>query len=177
MVFEGCLNLHLPHEITRNANLMQQVNFIDIFLARHVSGTYSPSSGALDVELKHMVFCTEFLDGCTAPSAPYTRPTQRLSRPPKIQKLRCRKPYVSTQNLCSWWWAYVPETCRAKEYINKITELHQVGISVYFNMVCFGHPCVSHHTSVMKTIQWMTSLMRESTVTKFLILVWIRKTN
>jgi len=29
-----------------------------------------------------------FIDVClTAPSAPYTRPTQRLSRPPPIQKL------------------------------------------------------------------------------------------
>ena len=36
---EGCLNVHLPHEITCNANLKQQGNFIDIFLARHVSGT------------------------------------------------------------------------------------------------------------------------------------------
>ena len=68
-------------------------------------GYIRPSSGALHVELQHMVFCTEFLDrwwsweplrrscvrcGCyraTAPSAPYTRPTQRLSRPPPIQKL------------------------------------------------------------------------------------------
>jgi len=31
--------MHLPHEITLNANLMQQGNFIDVFLARHVSGT------------------------------------------------------------------------------------------------------------------------------------------
>jgi len=37
---EGCLTVHLPHEITWNANLMQLGNFIDIFLARHVSGTY-----------------------------------------------------------------------------------------------------------------------------------------
>jgi len=53
-------------------------------------GYIRPSSGALDVELQHMVFCTEFLEGwwsweplliscvrcgwCrTAPSAPYTR--------------------------------------------------------------------------------------------------------
>jgi len=50
-------------------------------------GYIRPSSGALDVELQHMVFCTEFVDGCTAPSAPYTRPTQRLSEPPPIQKL------------------------------------------------------------------------------------------
>ena len=49
-----------------NASLMQQGNFIDIFLARHVSGTYAAH---------------------TAPSAPHTRPTQRLSRPPPIRKL------------------------------------------------------------------------------------------
>jgi len=68
-------------------------------------GYISPSSGALDIELQDMIFCTEFLDGwwfwepllrsyvrcglCrrTAPSAPYTQPMQRLSRPPPIQKL------------------------------------------------------------------------------------------
>ena len=58
-------------------------------------------------KLQHMVFCTEFVDGwwsweplrrscvrcgwCrasrTAPSAPYTQPTQLLSRPPSIHKL------------------------------------------------------------------------------------------
>jgi len=38
---EGCLTLHLPHEITRNASLMQQGNFINVFLARPVSGTYA----------------------------------------------------------------------------------------------------------------------------------------
>jgi len=42
---------------------MQQDNFIDVFLARHVSGTYAQSSGELDVELQHTVFCTEFLEG------------------------------------------------------------------------------------------------------------------
>ena len=38
---EGYLTVHLPHEIMWNANLMQQGNFIDMFLARHVSGTYA----------------------------------------------------------------------------------------------------------------------------------------
>jgi len=33
--------VHLPHEIMWNANLMQQGNFIDVFLALHVSGTYA----------------------------------------------------------------------------------------------------------------------------------------
>ena len=35
------MTVHPPHEIMWNANLMQQGNFIDIFLARHVSGTYT----------------------------------------------------------------------------------------------------------------------------------------
>jgi len=39
MYFVGCLTVHLPHEIMWNANLMQQGNFIDIFLVRHVLGT------------------------------------------------------------------------------------------------------------------------------------------
>jgi len=50
-------------KIMCNANLMQLDNFIDVFLARHVSGTYAHHQGALDVELQHMVFCTEFVDG------------------------------------------------------------------------------------------------------------------
>jgi len=38
---EGCLTVHLPHEIMLNDNLMQQGNFIDVYLARHVSGPYA----------------------------------------------------------------------------------------------------------------------------------------
>jgi len=40
-LFEGCLTMQIPHEIKWNANLMQLGNFIDVFLARHVSGTYA----------------------------------------------------------------------------------------------------------------------------------------
>ena len=40
-------------EIMWNANLMQQDNFIDVFLARKVSGYMRPSSGALDVDQDH----------------------------------------------------------------------------------------------------------------------------
>jgi len=35
---------------------------------------------------------------CTAPSTPHTRPTQRLSRPPPIQKLGAEN-YAATQHL------------------------------------------------------------------------------
>jgi hypothetical protein len=90
-------------EIMWNANLMQQGNFIDIFLARHVSGTYAHHqehqtlscsiwysalsfwmSGGLESRCVGRVYGA---DGRTAPSVPYTRATQRLSRPPPIQKL------------------------------------------------------------------------------------------
>jgi len=37
-------------------------------------------------------------DGARAPSAPYTRPTQRLSRPPRIQKLGAEN-HVLQQNI------------------------------------------------------------------------------
>ena len=37
---EGCLTVHIPRAIMWNANLMQQGKFIDVFLARHVSGAY-----------------------------------------------------------------------------------------------------------------------------------------
>jgi len=40
-LFEGYLTVHLPHEIKWNANLMQLCNFIDVFLARHVSGIHT----------------------------------------------------------------------------------------------------------------------------------------
>jgi len=60
---EGCLMVHLPHEIMWNANLMQQRNFIDGILSSTCFGHIRPFSGASDVELQHVVFCTEFLDG------------------------------------------------------------------------------------------------------------------
>jgi hypothetical protein len=58
---------------------MQQGNFIDVFSARHVSGTQRPSSGALDIELQHMVFCTSISDapddGCMYPETCRARNT------------------------------------------------------------------------------------------------------
>ena len=72
-----------------------------------------PSSGALDVELQHMVFCTEFLDGwwsweplrgsclrcgwCRTPSAPYTRPT-------RIRQVKGKGCPVTCFRVCVWIW-------------------------------------------------------------------------
>ena len=54
---------YFTFEITWNASLMQQGNFIDVFLARHVSGV------------------------CMV----YTQPTQRFSRPPPIHRVGTEK--------------------------------------------------------------------------------------
>ena len=82
---------------------MQQGNFINVFLARHVSDTYAhhqeyqvlscsiwfsaPSfwmGGGLESRCVGRMYG---VDGAVAPSAPYIRPTQWLLRPPPIQKL------------------------------------------------------------------------------------------
>jgi len=50
----------------------------------------------------------------TAPSAPNTPATQRLSRPPSVHKLSAGNHMLQLNIWCSWWCGYVPETCRAK---------------------------------------------------------------
>jgi len=60
---------------------MQLGNFIDVFLARHVSGTYAHHQ--VQVARHHPHRTHELRSGSqdsTATSAPYTRTTQRLSR-------------------------------------------------------------------------------------------------
>ena len=80
---------------------MQRGNLIDVFLARHISGTYvhhqehcilscsiwfSASSFGMGDGLESR--CEGRVHGADgAPYTPYTRPTQRLSRQPSIQNL------------------------------------------------------------------------------------------
>jgi len=78
---------------------MQQGNCINVFLARYVSGTYAHHQD------HHTLSCSVWF------SAPHTRPTQHLSRPPPIQKLGAENHILQLNVWCSWWWAYVPETC------------------------------------------------------------------
>ena len=42
---------------------MQKGYFINVFLARHVSGKYSHHQKHWMCELQHMVFCTVFVEG------------------------------------------------------------------------------------------------------------------
>jgi len=75
-----CLNVHLPHERMWNANFMQLRNFIDIFLARHFSGTYAA-----------WVVCMVLLTVYTTHAAALKTTTH--------PKTRCKKPYAATQHL------------------------------------------------------------------------------
>jgi len=76
--------------------------------------------------------CTVRMVPCdrTAPSAPYTRPTQRLLRPPPIQKLGAENHMLQLNIQCSWWWAYVPETCRAKNTSIKLPCCNKLAFQV-----------------------------------------------
>ena len=128
---------------------MQRGNFIDIFFSSTCFGYIRPSSRALDVELQHMVFCTEFLDGwwsceplcrscvrcgwCRALHHPHRTHDQRSGsqdhHPSKnsVQKTICCN---SISNALDDGRMY-PKHVELKN-INKITSLHQVGVSLYF---------------------------------------------
>jgi len=122
-------------------------------------GYIRPSSGTLDVALQHMVFCTKFVEwwwsweplrrSCvrcgwrlaTAASAPYTRPKQRFSRPPPIQKLGAENHMLQRNIWCSWWWAYVSETCRAKNISMKLPcciklAFHIISSTLFLKSLC-----------------------------------------
>jgi len=110
---------------------------------------HTPIIRSPDVELQHMVFGTEFLDGwCSweplprscvqcgwsrraAPSAPYTRPTQRLSRPPPIQKLGAENHMLQLNIRASDNRHMYPKHVELIIHKKK-TLLHHVGISNYF---------------------------------------------
>ena len=92
-IFGVCLTVHLPHEITWIANLMQQGNFIDVFLAgvsRHnLHRTHDLCSGSQDHH-------------------------------PSKKKLGAENHMLQLNIQCSWWWPFVPETCRAKNTLIKL---------------------------------------------------------
>ena len=81
----------------------------------------------------------------TAPSSPYSRPTQRLSRPPPIQKLGAENHMLQLNIECPWWWAYVPETCRAKNTSTKLPRF----IKLAFHFISWGR-CTVKQSSLLK---------------------------
>jgi hypothetical protein len=123
-------------------------------------GRIRPSSGALDVKLQHMVFCTEFVGEwwsweplrrscarcgcCTATSTPHTQRTQHLSRPPPIQKRGAENHMLQLNIQCSWWWAYVPETCWSKNTLIKLPCCKKLA----FQIISWGRCMVKQPSSI-----------------------------
>ena len=83
-----------------------------------------------------------------APSAPHTRPKQRLSRPPSIQKLGAQNHMLQLNIWCSWWWAYVPETCRAKNTSIK----SPCCMNLAFQIISWGRWGVKQPSSLFLTL-------------------------
>ena len=123
-VLEGCLTVYLPHEIMWNANLMQRGNFINVFLARHVSGTYAHHQ-------EHQIFSTAHTT--------YAAALKTTTQP----KPRCGNRMLQLNIWCSWWWAYVPETCRARNTSIKLP----CCIKLAFKIVSWGRCTVKQPSS------------------------------
>ena len=79
----------------------------------------------------------------TAPSAPHTRPTQQLSSPPPTQKLGAENRMLQLNVWCSWWCAYVPEICRAKNTLIKLP----CCITLAFQIISWGRCTVKQPSS------------------------------
>ena len=133
------------------------------FLSSTCFGRIRPLSWALDVKVAaygflHRVFgwvvvlrtavwvvCTVRMLPCARQHAHRTqhRPTQRLSRPTTIQKLGAENHWLQLNVWRSWWWAYVPETCRAKETSIKLP----CCIKLAFQIISWGRCTVKQPSS------------------------------
>ena len=104
--------MYLPHEIMWNASLMQQVNFIDVFLARHVLGTYAHHQEHQMLSCSIRFSAPSFwmgggLQSCCVGRVYSAQGTVRTARTTYVAALkttthpetRCRKPYAATQHL------------------------------------------------------------------------------
>jgi len=72
-------------------------------------------------------------------------------------KTRCRKPYVQLNIWRSWWWAYVPETCRAKNTSIKSIKLPYC-VKLAFHIILWGI-CTVKRPSRFAVLHWEMSLI------------------
>ena len=155
---------------------MQQGNFINVFLARHVSGTYThhqehymlscsirfsaPSfwkGGGLESRFVGRVQCRCCHASRIAASAPHTWSRQWLSRPPPFQILGAENHMLQLNIECSWWWAYAPETCQAKNTLIKLP----CCINLAFQVITWGRCTVKQPWSLYPGIclySWVKSM-------------------
>ena len=114
-----------------NASLMQQGNFINVFSARHVSVTYAHH------QERSILSCSIWF------SAPRfwmsggleSRFVSRVyGADVAVRMVVCTVRMVTCDSWCSWWWAYVHETCRAKNTSIKLP----CCIKLAFHIVSWG---------------------------------------
>ena len=67
-------------------------------------------------------------------------------------KPRCRKPYAATQHLLLLMMGVCTRNMSSYEYINKITLLHQVGISLYFMRKMHGQTTLKFHLEIIHNL-------------------------
>jgi hypothetical protein len=80
-------------------------------------------------------------------------------------KTRCRKPHAATQNLMLLMMGVCTRNMSSKEYINKITFLHQVGISNYFMRKMYGQRALKFFASCFPSENLFTFLFSPICVT------------
>jgi len=68
------------------------------FFSSTCFGRIRPSSGALEVKLQHMVFCTQFIDGHSDKRL-YTTECGHYTHASCSHSFQCRKPYAATEHL------------------------------------------------------------------------------
>ena len=101
---------------------------------------------------------------------PHTRPAQRLSRPPPIQKLGAENHILQINIWCSWWWAYVHETCRARNTLIKLP----CCVRLAFQIMSWGR-CAFKQTS-SKFFMSMSDKIIFPMHANFILDVWSSKT-
>jgi hypothetical protein len=110
---------------------MQQGNFIDVFLARHVSGTYAHHQEHQTLSCSIRFSGPSFWMGGGLESRCVGRVCCADGARHHPQR---RKPYTATQHLMFLMMGVCTRNISSSEYINRITLLHQVGISNYYFM-------------------------------------------
>ena len=121
------------------------------FLSSTCFGRICRLSGAIDVKLQHMVFCTGFWKGDGLESRCVGR----------VYGADGALRHMLQLNIyCSWWSAYAPETCRAKKTsINYIvaSSWHFALFHVHCAFDTRSEPSVSEVTSTHSQERWPCS--------------------
>jgi len=143
----GAILLLPLYAVDWNANLMQLGNFIDVFLARHIS-VHTPIIRSIRCWFAaygflHRVFgWVVVLRGAVYGADGAVHGTIRTVHSDLLSGFQDRHPsknHMLQLNIyCSWWWAYVPETCRAK---NTSIELPSC-IKLAFQFISWGRRTV-----------------------------------